>query len=266
MKYLSNGFGEMWRRLGRAGMPALILAGSALSPARADVVTNTSVSSATWNVSTPSSLTLQLQQIDTNLSYFGSVLSIQFRMYATNMADISVENWDPSTDNEVVITLTSTTRGTNAIGQGVTVSTLYDAENPLATVTLGPNTGTNQSGADYIFFDNLMAAGAASNLITSGFSSLYFGNGSFNFFVRASAGFAASGSAAWGSSFADLRSLGRVEVAYTYTLIPEPASWVPCAVAGVVALALLRLRRAGRAKRGLHTAGCARGNRNLEVK
>jgi hypothetical protein len=50
--------------------------------------------------------------------------------------------------------------------------------------------------------------------------------------------------------YTDKRSLGLVEITYTYTMVPEPAAWVPCAAAGVAGVAFLRRRRAGKSKSG----------------
>lgn len=210
------------------------------------VVTNTAAHATPWSESSPSEFTVSLQQLNTNVANFGSVLSIELRMFATNLADITIENWDPARSNDVRVTVSSTTYGSNG-EQELTVAKSHTYFSPLARTNLAPNTGTNWSGPDTVFFDNLQVSGASSNLITSGFASLYFGNGSFEYQMYSDASFGQSGTASLGASYADLRSIGVVEVIYTYTLVPEPDAIISAALASVALVVFGRRRRRRRA-------------------
>lgn len=224
------------------GLAAAWAAAGACAPGQ--VATNTSTSSAAWEQRSPGSFSVYLSQIDTNaIANFGSLLSIRLGLDATNTADVMIENWDPSKSNDVRVTVSAAT----AAGNGdvdLEFSRSYTHFSPLARTNLAPNTGTNWSGPDTVFFEDLSVSGAASNLITSGFASLYFGAGSFEVVVYTDASFGQSGTASLGASYSDLRSLGVARVSYTYTQVPEARGGAAAALAaGAMAAAWARRRR-----------------------
>lgn len=210
--------------------------------------TNTYVSRAWWSESVPANFSVQLGKLNTNTVGFGSVLSIEFRMYATNMADIQVENLNPGASNAVKILASVSTLATNVVEEELYVEVLRDGAGrpvrpPIATTNLAPNTGTNWAGSDYAFYDDVMAAGGVSNLYTSAFNSLYFGAGAFEFYVAAVGSFTVTADTDIQSTVTDSRTLGMIEVIYRYTGVPEPGAWMACALGAVLALGSARRRR-----------------------
>jgi len=193
------------------------------------VVTNTARFNATWSTNNPSPLfQVYLQQLNTDLWYFGSVLSIEVGVYATNTFDAEVEN-----NAAVTATASIQAQGTTYTTNPGPIAVLAPHSELLVSTNLAPSDGNFKSGPDYALFSNLTSTASASALMTNMYNSLYFGSSNFAVDVKALAGSTVEGLGDYYYRAFNNRSLGAVYVLYTYTLVPEPGAFLPLAALGL---------------------------------
>lgn len=210
-----------------------------------DVVTNTVRYDATWFTNVlPVSFGVSLPKLNTNYSYFGTILSIEVGMLTTNSLDAAMEN---DSEEAALFTLyaSGSVRVTNP-GPHVLEFNYFDVD--LAQTNLAATTPPEDGGPDYAFLDDQMVTGAASGLVNVAYYSLYLGAGTFDVRGRASANFYASGASPSSLSTSDPKASGVAYVIYTYTLVPEPGAFIPLAGLGL-GLVCWGRRRASRAGR-----------------
>ncbi len=221
---------------------ARALAGLALLSASAQaqvVVTNTTKYTAPWNTNNPSGLfQIYLQQLNTNYSYFGAVLSIEVGLYSTNIFDYELENTSPGAalfELEGSGNTYATNPGPAAV-VGVHSGLLF-------STNLAGSDGNSGSGNDYAYFNDIKSVGSHSNLITSAFNSLYFGASTFAVDINSRVSSTLFAAGTYTASRLDDRSLGVAYVIYTYTLVPEPGAFIPLAGVGLGLVWWARRRR-----------------------
>lgn len=222
---------------------ARALAGLALLSASAQaqvVVTNTVKYEAAWFTNVlPVSFGVSLPKLNTNYSYFGTILSIEVGMFTTNSLDAAMEN-DSQSAALFTLFASGSVRMTNP-GPYVLEFNYFDVD--LAQTNLAATTAPVGGGPDYAFLDDQTVTGSASGLVSTAYYSLYLGAGNFDVDGRASANFFASGASPSTLSTSDPKASGVAYVIYTYTLVPEPGAFIPLAGVGLGLVWWARRRR-----------------------
>lgn len=205
-----------------------------------EVVTNTVRYEATWSTNVlPVSFGVSLPKLNTNASYFGTVLSIEFGMYATNSLDAEIEN-----DSAAPALFTLKAYGLVTItNPGPSVLTYSYAGVTLAQTNLAASTPPVDGGPDYAFLDDRIVTGAASGLVSIAYYSLYLGSGVFDVSGYSEADYISTGASPSSQSTSDPWASGVAYVIYTYTLVPEPGALLPVGLFGLVSVWWLRRRR-----------------------
>jgi hypothetical protein len=210
-----------------------------------DVVTNTVRYDATWFTNAlPVSFGVSLPKLNTNYSYFGTILSIEVGMFATNSIDLAIEN---NSLSAAVFSLKESGRML-ITNPGPTPLSYFYFDEVLGQTNLAAtdnNQVPNGSGPDYAFLDDLLVTGSSSGLVSASYYSLYLGAGAFEISGFASASFLAEGATPSTLSTSDPKVSGVAYVIYTYTLVPEPGAFIPLAGLGL-GLVWWGRRRAGR--------------------
>jgi len=205
-----------------------------------EVVTNTIRYEAEWSTNVlPVSFGVSLPKLNTNASYFGTLLSIEFGMFATNSLDAAIEN-----DSAAPALFTLKAYGLVTItNPGPSILTYSYAGVTLAQTNLAATTQPENGRPDYAFFDDRIVTGSASGLVNSDYHSLYLGAGAFELSGYSEADYVSSGASPSSQSTSDPRAYGVAYVIYTYTLVPEPGALLPVGFVGLVSMWWLRRRR-----------------------
>lgn len=204
------------------------------------VVTNTARYEATWFTNIlPVSFGVALPKLNTNYSYFGTLLSIEVGMFTTNSLDAAIEN-----DSAAPATFTLKAYGLVTLtNPGPSVLTFGYAGVTLAQTNLSATTPPTGGGPDYAFLNDQTVTGASSGLVSSAYYSLYIGAGNFDISGYSEADYIASGASPSTLSTSDPKASGVAYVIYTYTLVPEPGAFLPLAALGFVTIYWTRRRR-----------------------
>lgn len=210
-----------------------------------EVVTNTVRYDATWFTNVlPVSFGVSLPKLNTNYSYFGTILSIEVGMFATNSLDATIEN-----DSAAAALFSLRAYGLVTItNPGPSALTYSYSGVTLAQTNLAASTPPAGGGPDYVFLDDRLVTGSSSGLVSSAYYSLYLGAGNFDVSGYSEADYIASGASPSSQSTSDPKASGVAYVIYRYTLVPEPGAFIPLAGLGL-GLVCWGRRRANRAGR-----------------
>lgn len=209
---------------------ACAVALGAISVPAQTVVTNTTRYQAAWLTNVlPVSFGVALPKLNTNYSYFGTLLSIEVGMFATNSLDAAIEN-----DSAAAALFTLKAYGSVTLtNPGPSVLNYSYGGITLAQTNLAATTAPVDGGPDYAFLDDRLVTGSSSGLVSSAYYSLYLGAGTFDISGFSEADYIASGASPSSQSTSDPKASGVAYVIYTYTLVPEPGAFLPLAALGV---------------------------------
>jgi hypothetical protein len=218
-------------------LPLLILAAIAIPATSMSAATYTPPA-ANWSFAlSPGSTTASLPQFNPAL---GTLTSVEISIDALIQASITGEN-DSATAGNMTANLSG--NATAAGPSGLSATAAINASS--GPVSLAATDGTSGSGPDFHDFGAVSGSDSDTDLISSSLSP-YIGAGSVSYNINGSGGFSLSGVSNSTLTIDDFGANGTIEVTYTYTPVPEPASLAMMASGVAMLIGLARPLRRGR--------------------